>query len=180
MNRALALLQAEADAWLSQHRDWAAGIPDPESWESRIMVDVPKNGRRKCGTHRLPPEKRRKRSAKVVNGQLLRWNASATECGEADEFNAAVSERINRKRDFAMQQYTGKYKEVLSLLLLGLPTKRIAEHLGKTPRRIRQIVNGNSSRETPGLKQFISSLCEPPPDVGRTPRLTVAGVEHGI
>ena len=182
MNRAAQQRQAEADAWLSLHQDWDLGIPDPESWDGghdRIMVDVPKGGRRRGGTHGLPPEMRRNRSAKIVNGQLLRWNASERECLETSEFNAAVAARINRKRDYALLQYKGKYRDVLSLLLMGLPTKRIAEHLGKTPRRIRQVVNGNKKRGTIGLRQFIADLCEPPPDVGRT-RPAGAGVEHGI
>lgn len=126
-----------------------------------LMIDVAKGGRRKGGTHGVAPEKRRKRSAKIVNEQLLRWNASATECREADVFNAAVSERINRKREYALSQYHGKYRDVLSLFLIGLPTKEIAVIVGKTPRRIRQLINGNAGRNAHGLRQFITDLCEP-------------------
>jgi hypothetical protein len=150
----------------------------------RLMMDVAKDGRRKGGTHGLAPEKRRKRSAKIVNEQLLRWNASATECREADVFNAAASERINRKREYALSQYHGKYRDVLSFFLLGLTTKEVAAIVGKTPRRIRQIVNGNPGRNAPGLRQFIVELCEQSPplndmnDVCTTPIVDGVGVRH--
>ncbi|MHB9043089.1 hypothetical protein [Acidithiobacillus sp.] len=191
MNRAQQR-QAEADAWLSQYSGWDADIPDPDSLAQPLFI-CPENedGREKYDTRRavsepgpwlpdLPnaPRKRRRRN-KAANIQLIR-GASEQECFETAEFNAAVAARIDRKRDFALSHYKGKYRDVLSLLLLGLPTKKIAENTGKTPRRIRQIVNGNAKRGTVGLRQFLASLCEPPPDVGRTPRLTVAGVEHGI
>jgi DNA-binding CsgD family transcriptional regulator len=193
MNRAQQKRQAEADAWLSQHEGWDEDIPDPDSLAQPLFTcHENEDGREKYDTRRavsepgpwlpdLPntPRKRKRRNKKAANIQLIR-GASEQECLETAEFNAAVSERINRKRDFSMRQYTGKYREVLSLLLLGLPTKIIAEQLGKTPRRIRHIVNGNAKRGTIGLRQFLASLCEPPPDVGRTPRLAVAGVEHGI
>ena len=156
---------------------------ESQEWNhhDRVLVDVPKDGHRKGGTHGVAPEKRRKRSAKVVNEQLLRWNASETECREADVFNAAVSERINRKREYALSQHHGKYREVLSLFLLGLPTKEIAVRVGKTPRRIRQLINGNAGRSAPGLRQFITDLCEPSPplpDVSDacTAPIIVAGV----
>ena len=188
MNRAQQR-QAEADAWLSQHKDWDADIPDPQSLAQPLFIcpEREKYDARRAVSEPGPwlpdlpnaPRKRRRRNKKAANIQLIR-GASEQECLETAEFNAAVSERINIKREFAVQQYTGKYREVLSILLLGLPTKKIAENTGKTPRRIRQIVNGNAKRGTIGLRQFLASLCEPPPDVGRTPRLTVAGVEHGI
>jgi hypothetical protein len=193
MNRATQILQqAGADAWLSEHEDWDNGIPDPESFAQPLFIcSQNDDGREKYDIRHavqepgswlpeLPnsPKKRKRRHKKAINIQLI-LGSSEQESFEADEFNAAVSERINRKRDFALSQYKGKYRDVLSLLLLGFPTTRIAGHLGKTPRRIRQIVNGNVSRQTRGLRQFISSLCEPPPDVGRRTR-PMSGVEHGI
>lgn len=150
----------------------------------RILTDVPKCGRRKGGTHGLPPELRRTRSAKIVNEQLLRWNCSEEECRETEEFNAGVGERINRKREYALSQYQGKYRDVLSLFLIGLPTKEIAARVGKTPRRIRQLVNGNVGRNAPGLRQFIAELCEqspPLPDVNdacTAPFVAGVGVRH--
>ena len=190
MNRAQ--MQTEADIWLSQHKDWDSGIPDPKSLAQPLFI-CPENGdgREKYDTRRAVPEpgswlpdlpnapkKRKRRQKKAINIQFI-CGSSEQELFEADEFNAAVSERINRKRDFAMEQYHGKYRDVLSLFFLELPTKEIACRLGKTTRRIRQILNGNAQRRTIGLRQFVKNLCEPPPDVGRT-RLTVAGVEHGI
>lgn len=148
----------------------------------RLMVDVTKDGRRKGGTHALPPELRRTRSEKIVNEQLLRWNCSKEECLEAEEFNAAVAERINRKREYALSQYQGKYRDVLSLFLLGLATKEVAARVGKTPRRIRQIVNGNAGRNAPGLRQFIAELCEQSPPLidisASAPIVAVVGVRH--
>ena len=172
--------QAEADVWLSQHKDWDNDIPDPQSLAQPLFI-CPENedGREKYDTrHAVPepetwlpelpgfPKKWNRGHKKAINIQLIR-GSSEQELLDEVEFNAAVSERINRKRDHALSQYKGKYRDVLSLLLTGLPTKRIAEHLGKTPRRIRQIVNGNAKRGTIGLRQFITDLCEPPPDVGR-------------
>ena len=191
--------QAEADAadsWLSKHEGWDNGIPHPQSLAQPLFI-CPENedGREKYDTRRAVPEpeawlpelpgspKKRKRShKKAVNIQLIHWSleqSSEQDCFEVEEPNAAVAARTNRKRDYALSQYKGKYRDVLSLLLMRLPTKIIAEHLGKTPRRIRQIVNGNAKRGTIGLRQFIADLCEPPPDVGRT-RPAGAGVEHGI
>lgn len=148
----------------------------------RFMVDVTKDGRRKGGTHGLPPELRRTRSAKIVNEQLLTWNCSEEECRETEEFNAAVSERINRKREYALSQYHSKYRDVLSLFLQGLPTKEIAGKVGKTTRRIRQLINGNAGRNAPGLRQFIAELCEQPPPLidisASAPIVAVVGVRH--
>lgn len=190
MNRAP--MQAEADVWLSKHEDWDDGIPDPESFAQPLFIcSQTDDGREKYDTRHavqepgswlseLPnsPKKRKHRHKKAINIQLICWS-SEQECLEAEAFNAAVAARIDRKRDYAMEQYHGKCREVLSLFLIGLPTKEIADRSGKTSRRIRQIVNGNAQRRTIGLRQFVRNLCEPPPDEGRT-RLTVAGVEHGI
>jgi hypothetical protein len=159
---------------------------ESQEWNhhDRVMVDVPKDGRRKGGTHGVAPEKRRTRTAKIVNEQLIRWNCSEEECSEAEEFNAAVAGRINRKCDYAMEQYHGKYREVLSLFLIGLPTKEIAARVGKTPRRIRQLINGNAGRNAPGLRQFITDLCEPSPplpdvnDACTAPFVAGVGVRH--
>ena len=191
MNRAQ-MLQTEADAWLSKYKGWDDDIPNPESFAQPLFIcSQNDDGREKYDIRHavqepgswlpeLPnsPKKRKRRHKKAINIQLI-LGSSEQELFEADEFNAAVSERINRKRDFAMEQYHGKYRDVLSLFFLELPTKEIACRLGKTTRRIRQILNGNAQRRTIGLRQFVKNLCEPPPDVGRT-RPTGAGVEHGI
>lgn len=189
--------QAEAEAWLSKHKGWDNDIPDPQSLAQPLFI-CPENedGREKYDIRHAVPEpeawlpelpgspKKRKRShKKAVNSQLvLRSSEQSSEqdCfDEVEEPNAAVAARINRKRDYALSQYKGKYRDVLSLLLLGLPTKRIADNTGKTTRRIRQIVNGNTKRGTIGLRQFITDLCEPPPvDVGRV-QPTGAGGEYG-
>jgi hypothetical protein len=190
MNRAQ-MLQTEADAWLSKYKGWDDDIPNPESFAQPLFIcSQNDDGREKYDIRHavqepgswlpeLPnsPKKRKRRHKKAINIQLI-LGSSEQELFEADEFNAAVSERINRKRDFAMEQYHGKYRDVLSLLLLGLPTKEIADRSGKTSRRIRQIVNGNAGRNAPGLRQFITDLCEPPLDVGRI--WPMSGVEHGI
>ena len=195
MNRAQ--MQTEADIWLSQHKDWDSGIPDPKSLAQPLFICLENgDGREKYDTRRavrepgsllpdLPgsPKKRKRRQRKAINIQLIR-GSSEQELLDEVEFNAAVSERINRKRDHALSQYKGKYRDVLSLLLMGFPTKRIAGHLGKTPRRIRQIVNGNAKRGTIGLRQFITDLCEPSPplpdinDACTAPIVAGVGVRH--
>jgi len=173
--------------------DTRRAVPEPEAW----LPDLP------CF-----PKKRKRGHKKAVNIQLISWALGRSleqDCFEGqyvtlitlhDDLILPVflpvriaqnalqetlqfAARINRKHDYALSQYKGKYRDVLSLLLMRLPTKIIAEHLGKSPRRIRQIVNGNKKRGTIGLRQFIADLCEPPPDVGRV-LSTGAGVEHGI
>ena len=121
-----------------------------------LMVDVPRSGRRKGGTHGLPPEKRRRRSAKIVNPQLLRWDASSAECIEAEGFYHTTNAKISRRVAYVLSQYTGKHGDVLKLMLDGKSTLEIAETLGKSTRRVRQIVNGHAQRSAPGLRQFIS------------------------
>ena len=81
------------------------------------------------GFHDLPnsPKKRNRRNKKAVNIQLISWSSeqsSEQNCFEIEEEpNLAVAARINRKRDYTLSRYKGKYRDVLSLILLGLPTK---------------------------------------------------------
>ena len=126
----------------------------------RMMVDVPKNGRRRGGTHALPPELRRTRSAKIVNEQLLRWNAPIEECREAEAFRITVNARIARNAAYCLYQYSGPHADVLALRLQGKTTLEIATILGKTTRRIRQIINGNAQRNEKGLHQIIDELLQ--------------------
>ncbi|MHB1881277.1 MAG: hypothetical protein ACYCPA_03565 [Acidithiobacillus sp.] len=126
----------------------------------RLMVDVPKNGRRKGGTHGLPPELRRTRSAKIVNEQLLRWNAPEEECLEAERFYHAVNAKIARRAAYVLSRYAGPHADVLTLRLQGKSTKEIADSLSKTTRRIRQIINGNAQRNEKGLHQIIDELMQ--------------------
>ena len=126
------------------------------SRHDRILVDVPKGGRRKGGTHGLAPEHRRRRSAKIVNSQLLRWDASDSECIEAEGFYHTANAKISRSVDYVISVYQGKHADVLAMFLQGKNTLEIAETLGKSTRRVRQIVNGHAQRSAPGLRQFIS------------------------
>ncbi len=142
MNRAQQR-QAEADAWLSQHEGWDEDIPDPDSLAQPLFI-CPENedGREKYDTRRavsergpwLPdpnvPRTRKRRNRKAANIHLIR-GASEQEYLETADFNAAVAARIYRKRDFALSCYKGKYRDVLSLLLLGLPTKKLPRTLEK-------------------------------------------------
>ena len=122
----------------------------------RVLVDVPKCGRRKGGTHGLAPEQRRKRSAKVVNPQLLRWDATSIECIEAEGFYHTANAKVSRAAGYVLSVYKGKHLDVLELMLQGKSTLEIAETLGKSTRRVRQVVNGHAQRNAPGLRQFIS------------------------
>ena len=126
----------------------------------RILVDVPKCGRRKGGTHGRAPEQRRKRSAKVVNPQLLRWDASSAECAEADLFYNSANAKISRASDYVLSVYQGKHLDVLKLMLAGKSTSEIAAATDKSTRRVRQIVNGHAQRSAPGLRQFIAETLE--------------------
>ena len=122
----------------------------------RVLVDVPKGGRRKGGTHGIAPENRRNRNTKIVNEQLLRWNASGSECAEAGGFYHTANAKIARRAAYVLSVYKGKHLDVLKLMLDGKSTLEIAETLGKSTRRVRQIVNGHAQRSAPGLRQFIS------------------------
>lgn len=125
----------------------------------RILVDVPKNGRRKGGTHGLPPELRRTRSAKIANEQLLRNDAPELECLEGTAFYRATNARIVRNRAYVISVYNGrKHADVLALRLLGKSTSEIAKALGKTDRYIRYIINGNVGRGQPGLHQIVEEI----------------------
>lgn len=154
--------------YLTENQEW--------NRHDRIMVDVPRSGRRKGGTHGLAPEKRRKRSAKIVNSQLLRWDASGSDCIEAEGFYHTANAKIARRAAYVLSIYKGKHLDVLELMLQGKSTLEIAETLGKSTRRIRQIVNGHAQRNAQGLRQFIDeSLVFGVPDsfVG-TPPVAVA------
>ncbi|MHB8211640.1 MAG: hypothetical protein ACYDDP_09925 [Acidithiobacillus sp.] len=196
MNRAARMQQEQADAWLERHENWDAGIPNPESFAQPLFI-CPENGdgREKYDIRRavsepgsclpdLPnsPKRRKRRHKKAVNIQLI-YGSSEQELFDAVEFNAAVSEIINRKHDYALSQYKGKYREVLSFFLLGIQTKEIAERTGKTSRIISKIMNGNAKRRTICLRQLITDLCEPSPplpDINNDACCTapvVAGVE---
>ena len=120
-----------------------------------LMVDVPKGGRKKGGTHGLAPEHRRRRSAKIVNPQLLRWDATGDECQEAEGFYHTTNAKIARAAGYVLSVYRGKHLDVLQLLLGGKSTLEIADATGKSTRRVRQIVNGHAQRNAPGLRQFI-------------------------
>lgn len=122
----------------------------------RVLVDVLKRGRRKGGTHGLAPENRRRRSAKIVNPQLLRWNASASECTEAEGFYHTANAKIARSTTYVLSEYKGKHGDVLEMFLQGKNTLEIAETLGKSTRRVRQIVNGHAQRTQKGLRQIIN------------------------
>ena len=126
----------------------------------RIMVDVPKDGRRKGGTHGLPPELSRTRSAKIVNEQLLRWDTPKKELLEAEAFYHATNAKIARSAAYVLSRYAGPHADVLTLRLQGKSTKEIADSLGKTTRRIRQIINGNVQRNEKGLHQIIEELLQ--------------------
>ena len=121
---------------------------------------MPKDGRRKGGTHGLPPELRRTRSAKVVNEQLLRWDTPRKELLDAAAFYHACNARIARNAAYCLYKYDGPHTGVLALRLQGKSTKQIADFLGKTTRRIRQIINGNAQRNEKGLHQIIDELMQ--------------------
>ncbi|MDA8153607.1 MAG: helix-turn-helix domain containing protein [Acidithiobacillus sp.] len=157
--------------------DDAVYLTENQEWNSRdrILVDVPSDGRRRGGTHGLPPELRRTRSAKVINTQLLRWDATRQEREEAEGFYHTVNAKIARGAAYVRYMYMGKHGDVLALLLKGKSTLEIAQTLGKTTRRVRQIVNGHAQRGLPGLRQFIDELLSNgvPADFQRTDPVAV-------
>lgn len=147
-----------------------------ENSRDKFMMDVPRDGRRKGGTHSVAPENRKRRgSKKVVNIQLLRWNCDEAENAEAEAERIAINAKIAQKADYILSIYKGKYKPVLELKLQGKSTQEIARITGKTERRVRQIVNGNFSagrKAKPGLLQFITAALANLPDL-QTPTIPV-------
>lgn len=144
-----------------------------ENRHDRILMDVTKDGHRKGGTHGVAPEKRRSRNAKIVNSQLLPTQLvqipgeddvharDRLERAEAVDFQISTAAHISRYSAYCLRFYKGKYRNVLELLLQGKGTLEIAQTIGKTDRRIRQIVNGNVAKgrkPKPGLIQFIHEV----------------------
>ncbi|MBU2857297.1 hypothetical protein HF289_10615 [Acidithiobacillus ferrooxidans] len=128
----------------------------------RLMVDVPKDGRRKGGTSGVAPELRKKsRSAKIVNEQLLRWNCSEEENAEAEVERIATNARLARKSAYVLSVYDGKNRDILELLLQSIEHREIAKIVGKSTRMIRYIVHGNDSKgrkAQPGLLEIINKI----------------------
>jgi hypothetical protein len=135
----------------------------------RIMVDVPKDGHRKGGTHGLPPEKRRKRSGKIVNESLTCkalvqipgeedvHEADRLDRAEAEAFYHSISAKLARQNDYILSIYNGKYRNILELFLQGKTHSEIVTITGKSERRIRQVINGDvqkGRKAKPGLRQF--------------------------
>ncbi|OCB03421.1 hypothetical protein BBC27_08115 [Acidithiobacillus ferrivorans] len=144
-----------------------------ENKHDRILMDVPKSGHRKGGTHGIAPENRRARNAKIVNETLTCkalvqipgeddvHEVDRLERAEAEAFYHSTNAQIARHSAYVLSKYTGKYSTVLKLLLQGKENSEIAELVGKSERRIRQIVNGNASKgrkPKPGLYQIINEL----------------------
>ena len=160
-----ALQQAYA-AWEKANKGWDADLPDPESLAEPIeVVADEEDGRRVRDTRRAVPvlddKKPRKRNKKVVNLQLLRCDSSEEECAEDAAFQAATAARIARNSAYVLAKYSGKYSKVLELLLQGMSNPQIAKIVGKSDRRIQQIVHGNFSKgrkAQPGLEHFINKL----------------------
>ena len=170
-----ALQQAYA-AWEKANKGWDADLPDPESLAEPIeVVADEEDGRRVRDTRRavpVPPvdrhglpvpgdKKPRKRNKKIVNLQLLRHDSSEEERAGNEAFQAATAARIARNSAYVLAKYSGKYSKVLELLLQGMSNPQIAKIVGKSDRRIQQIVHGNFSKgrkAQPGLEHFINKL----------------------
>jgi hypothetical protein len=140
-----------------------------ENRHDRIMVDVPKDGRRKGGTHALPPEKRRKRNAKIVNESLTCkalvqipgeddvHEADRLERAESTAFYHSTNAKLARQNAYISSIYNGKYRQILELFLQGKAHHEIVTITGKSERRIRQIINGDAQKgrkSQPGLRQY--------------------------
>lgn len=139
----------------------------------RPMMDVPKDGRRKGGTHGLALDKRRVRYAKIVNESLV-CTALVQIPGEDDVHESdridreeveqnciGTNAKLRRQFDYCLSIYTGKYPDILALLAQLKTNSEIAKIVGKTDRRIRQIVNGHAPKDRvaqPGLRQICREI----------------------
>lgn len=144
-----------------------------ENKHDRILMDVPADGHRKGGTHGIAPENRRARNAKIVNESLTCkalvqipgeedvHELDRLEREEAAAFYHSTNARVTRNSAYVLSQYKGKYSKVLELLLQGMSNPQIAKIVGKSDRRIQQVVHGNFSKgrkAQPGLEHFINKL----------------------
>lgn len=154
----------DSDAFIESQLHVAIYLTESQEANShdRIMTDVPKDGRKRGGTSGVAPELRKKsRNAKIVNEQLLRWNCSEEENAESEAWRIAGNARLARKSAYVLSVYDGDYRDELELVLQGKENPEIARIVGKTDRRIRQIVNGNYSKgrkPQPGLLQIINEI----------------------
>ncbi|WP_163098661.1 hypothetical protein GL267_007310 [Acidithiobacillus ferrianus] len=144
-----------------------------ENKHDRLMMDVPKDGHCKGGTHAIAPENRRIRYAKIVNGSLTCkalvqipgeedvHEKDRLEREEAEAFRIGVNARIKRELAYCLTVYKGKYKHVLELMAELKTVPQIAAIVGKTARRIQQIVHGNASKgrkPQKGLEQICREI----------------------
>ncbi len=76
-------------------------------------------------------------------------------------FLATVSYRAisERELNYVLSRYAGKYRRIVELILEGKQTMEIADAVGMSVRRIRQLKNGNKQRvKDDGLLQVISKI----------------------
>lgn len=144
-----------------------------ENRHDRLMMDVPKDGHRKGGTHSAAPENRRIRYAKIVNDSLTCkaliqipgeedvHEADRLERAEAEAWRIGGNAKLRRELAYCLTIYTGKYRQVLALMAELKTCPQIAKIVGKTDRRIQQIVHGNASKgrkAQPGLEQICREI----------------------
>lgn len=171
-----AQMQQEAVAWEASHRGWDADLPDPESLFQPIEItDEAEDGRKVRDTRRAVPEppvdkrglpvlgdkKPRKRNKKIVNVQLLRHDSSEEESAEAEAWRIGGNAKLRRELAYCLTIYTGKYRQVLALMAELKTCPQIAKIVGKTDRRIQQVVHGNASKgrkAQPGLRQICREI----------------------
>ena len=190
MNRAQQL-QADAAAWMAKNPNWDKGLPkNPdaflprvgmtgtaftlEEYDADIVLDIREmDNRNAVPANPIDPKsddkKPKQRNKKVVNLQLVAHNSTEQEIEESEAWLANMAIHA----DYILSVYKGKYKHVLQLKLQNKNHVEIAAILGKTEKRIRQIVNGNFSKgraAKPGLLQFITDAMANLPDL-QTPIL---------
>jgi len=144
-----------------------------ENKHDRIMMDVPRDGHRKGGTHAIAPEKRRVRYAKIVNESLTCralvqipgeedvHESDRLERSEAETWRIAGNAKLRRELAYCLSVYQGKYLHILALMAELKTVPEIAKLVGKSDRRIRQIVHGNASKgrkAKPGLRQICREI----------------------
>lgn len=144
-----------------------------ENRHDRILMDVTKDGRRKGGTHGLPLEKRRVRYAKIVNeslsckalvqipGEEDVHEKDRREREDAETWRIGGNARMAREFAYCLTVYRGKYRAVLELMAELKTVPEIAGIVGKSKRRVQQIVHGHAPKgrkPKPGLIQFIHEV----------------------
>ncbi|OCB02037.1 hypothetical protein BBC27_14845 [Acidithiobacillus ferrivorans] len=173
MNARAQQLQEAAGAWLAANKHWARGCQKPDSLAPRHRITPEAaDGRELLDLRRaVPVPAADRRGLPVLASSPPR---DRQDDGRYAPYASCAPARLPHPGDLAeddgdarraivraaiMSRYTGTYGDVLDLLLHGRDLHAIADEVGLTWHRVRQIVRGNSQRPDEGsLVAWLESI----------------------